>query len=290
MAAPSSTRRRYARPSRPAPEGPPGAAPAFAPSDKGADHTSRLPARPPGTVLCSPGAASTTRPHPSARAPAGRAVSAVTPATRASRAVPWRILLAAAGVVALLAAVVSIRDTLLVVFLGIFAALVFEIPLRAFMRWTKLGRGLSATIVVLGTTVAVTILGPRAARPARRLAAGLPEEPSRPRPGAPGLRRALVARGLGGGGEHAAGRVEPRGLDPARDLLDPRRRRIRVLRRAHHLHAGLPRALPAHRHGAAARGRSQHADAGRRRTLARGLGERHRDGLPVGDRRPDDRA
>jgi len=88
----------------------------------------------------------------------GRAVSAVTPATRASRAVPWRILLAAAGVVALLAAVVSIRDTLLVVFLGIFAALVFEIPLRAFMRKTKLGRGLSATIVVLGTTVAVTVL------------------------------------------------------------------------------------------------------------------------------------
>ena len=85
-------------------------------------------------------------------------MSAFTPATRASRAVPWRILLAAAGVVALLAAVVSIRDTLLVVFLGIFAALVFEIPLRAFMRKTKLGRGLSATIVVLGTTVAVTVL------------------------------------------------------------------------------------------------------------------------------------
>ena len=71
-------------------------------------------------------------------------MSAVTtPVTRASRAVPWRILLAAAGVVALLAAIVSIRDTLLIVFLGIFAALVFEIPLRAFMRWTKLGRGLS---------------------------------------------------------------------------------------------------------------------------------------------------
>src|SRR4029079_8284786 len=54
--------------------------------------------------------------------------------------------------------VVSIRDTLLVVFLGIFAALVFEIPLRAFMRKTKLGRGLSGTIVVRGTPVAVTVL------------------------------------------------------------------------------------------------------------------------------------
>ena len=72
--------------------------------------------------------------------------------------VPWRTLLAAALVVLVAASVVSIRDTLLVVFLGIFAALVFEIPLRAFMRWTKLGRGLSATIVVLGTTLAVTVL------------------------------------------------------------------------------------------------------------------------------------
>ncbi len=72
--------------------------------------------------------------------------------------VPWRTLLAAALVVLVAASVVSIRDTLLVVFLGIFAALVFEIPLRAFMRWTKLGRGLSATIVVLGTTLAVTLL------------------------------------------------------------------------------------------------------------------------------------
>ena len=72
--------------------------------------------------------------------------------------VPWRTLLAAALVVLVAASVVSIRDTLLVVFLGIFAALVFEIPLRAFMRRTKLGRGLSATIVVLGTTVAVTLL------------------------------------------------------------------------------------------------------------------------------------
>ena len=61
-------------------------------------------------------------------------MSSITPVTRTSRAVPWRVLLAAAGVVALLAAVVSIRDTLLVVFLGVFAALVFEIPLRAFMR------------------------------------------------------------------------------------------------------------------------------------------------------------
>jgi len=88
----------------------------------------------------------------------GRVVSAVTPVTRASRAIPWRLLIAATAVVALAAAVISIRDTLLVVFLGVFGALVFEVPLRAFMRWTKLGRGLSATIVVLGTAVGVTVL------------------------------------------------------------------------------------------------------------------------------------
>ena len=74
------------------------------------------------------------------------------------KVVPWRILIAAAVVVALAAAVVSIKDMLLVVFLGIFGALVFEIPLRWFIRKTGLGRGLSATILVLGTAVAVTVL------------------------------------------------------------------------------------------------------------------------------------
>jgi len=74
------------------------------------------------------------------------------------RRVPWRTLLAAALVAMTGAAVISIKSTLIMVFLGIFLALVFEVPLRAFMRWTKLGRGLSATIVVLGTAVAVTVL------------------------------------------------------------------------------------------------------------------------------------
>ena len=76
----------------------------------------------------------------------------------ADRRVPWRTLLAAALVAMTGAAVISIKETLLVVFLGVFLALVFEVPLRAFVRWTKLGRGLSATIVVLGTTAAVTAL------------------------------------------------------------------------------------------------------------------------------------
>lgn len=74
------------------------------------------------------------------------------------RRVPWRTLLAAVLVAMTGAAVISIKSTLIMVFLGVFLALVFEVPLRAFTRWTKLGRGLSATILVLGTAVAVTVL------------------------------------------------------------------------------------------------------------------------------------
>ena len=72
--------------------------------------------------------------------------------------IPVRTLVIAAVVLAIAAAVVSVRDTLVLVFLGIFLALVFEVPVRAFMRWTNLGRGLSATIVVLGSAVVVTCL------------------------------------------------------------------------------------------------------------------------------------
>jgi predicted PurR-regulated permease PerM len=69
-----------------------------------------------------------------------------------------RTLLIAVLILGLAAAVVSILDALLLVFLGIFLALVFEIPVRAFMRKTGRGRGLSATIVVLGSAVGATIL------------------------------------------------------------------------------------------------------------------------------------
>jgi predicted PurR-regulated permease PerM len=71
---------------------------------------------------------------------------------------PVRTLIVAAGVVAAAAALVSIPDALLMVFVGIFLALVFEIPVRVFARRTGLGRGKSATIVVLGTALVVTIL------------------------------------------------------------------------------------------------------------------------------------
>ena len=72
--------------------------------------------------------------------------------------IPVRTLLLAAAIAVLTAALISIRETLIIVFLGVFLALVFEVPVRAFMRQTGRGRGLSATIVVLGSAVAVTVL------------------------------------------------------------------------------------------------------------------------------------
>jgi predicted PurR-regulated permease PerM len=74
-------------------------------------------------------------------------------------AITVKTLLLAALIVGLSAAVVSIVDTLVIVFLGIFLALVFEVPVRTFQRWTGWGRGLSATVVVLGSAVGVTVLG-----------------------------------------------------------------------------------------------------------------------------------
>jgi predicted PurR-regulated permease PerM len=73
-------------------------------------------------------------------------------------AITVRTLLIGAAIVALAAAIASILDALLLVFLGIFLALVFEIPVRAFMKKTGRGRGLSATIVVLGSAVGVAVL------------------------------------------------------------------------------------------------------------------------------------
>jgi predicted PurR-regulated permease PerM len=71
---------------------------------------------------------------------------------------PLRTLVLAAAVVAVAAALVSITGAIMIVFVGIFLAFVFELPVRAFSRRTKLGRGLSATIVVLGSAIAVTVL------------------------------------------------------------------------------------------------------------------------------------
>ena len=83
------------------------------------------------------------------------------PATEARRIellVPVRTLLVVGVAVALALAFREIGDTFLIVFVGIFLALVFEYPVRFVMAKTKLGRGLAATFTVLGTALAITLL------------------------------------------------------------------------------------------------------------------------------------
>jgi predicted PurR-regulated permease PerM len=56
-------------------------------------------------------------------------------------------------------AIVSVRETLLIVALGVFLGLVFERPVRLVERKTKLSRGLAATVTVIGALVGLVILG-----------------------------------------------------------------------------------------------------------------------------------
>jgi predicted PurR-regulated permease PerM len=69
-----------------------------------------------------------------------------------------RTLIFIAVVTAAAAAVIAIRDALVLVFTGIFLALVFEIPVRWVTRHMGGRRGIAAAVVVLGSAVLVTIL------------------------------------------------------------------------------------------------------------------------------------
>jgi predicted PurR-regulated permease PerM len=71
--------------------------------------------------------------------------------------VPVRTLLVIAAAVGVMAAFVAIGDTFLIVFVGIFLALVFEYPVRFVMAKTHLSRGLAATMTLLGSALLVTI-------------------------------------------------------------------------------------------------------------------------------------
>ncbi len=72
--------------------------------------------------------------------------------------VPVRTLLVVGAAVGIFAAFEAIGDTFLIVFVGIFLALVFEYPVRFVMAKTHRSRGLAATVTVLGTAIALTAL------------------------------------------------------------------------------------------------------------------------------------
>jgi len=70
---------------------------------------------------------------------------------------PMRTIILVAATIGVFGAFRAIGDTFLIVFVGIFLALVFEYPVRFVMRRTRMSRGLASTVTVLGTAVAVTI-------------------------------------------------------------------------------------------------------------------------------------
>ncbi len=78
------------------------------------------------------------------------------PTGRTEIVVPIRTIVVLAGVFFLGWAIVSVREALLLVFTGIFLALVFERPVRAVQRRLHVSRGLAATIVILSALLVST--------------------------------------------------------------------------------------------------------------------------------------
>ena len=71
---------------------------------------------------------------------------------------PMRTVLLVAAAAAVFGAFAVIGESFLVVFVGIFLALVFEYPVRFVIAKTNMSRGLAATVTVLGVAVAVLAL------------------------------------------------------------------------------------------------------------------------------------
>ena len=71
---------------------------------------------------------------------------------------PMRTVLLVAATAGVLAAFWAIGDTFLIVFIGIFLALVFEYPVRYVMSKTHMSRGLASAITVIGTALAVLVI------------------------------------------------------------------------------------------------------------------------------------
>jgi predicted PurR-regulated permease PerM len=70
---------------------------------------------------------------------------------------PIRTVLIVIAAIALMVAFAAIGSTFLIVFVGVFLALVFEFPVRIVMAKTHLSRGLAATVTVLGAALAILI-------------------------------------------------------------------------------------------------------------------------------------
>ena len=71
---------------------------------------------------------------------------------------PIRTILIVVAAIGLMVAFAAIGDIFLIVFIGIFLGLVFEYPVRFVMAKTHWGRGLAATVTVLGAALAVVVL------------------------------------------------------------------------------------------------------------------------------------
>jgi predicted PurR-regulated permease PerM len=78
--------------------------------------------------------------------------------SRRALILPMRTVLLVSATLAVLGAFALIGDTFLIVFIGIFLALVFEYPVRWLMSKTKMSRGLAAAVTVLGTALGVTVI------------------------------------------------------------------------------------------------------------------------------------
>jgi predicted PurR-regulated permease PerM len=71
---------------------------------------------------------------------------------------PVRTILVVVAAIGLMVAFAAIGSIFLIVFIGIFLGLVFEYPVRFVMAKTHWGRGLAATVTVLGAALAVVVL------------------------------------------------------------------------------------------------------------------------------------
>ena len=137
---------------------------------------------------------------------------------RVELVLPLRTVLLVVATLAVMAAFVAIGDTFLVIFVGIFLALVFEFPVRFVMAKTGLSRGLAATVTVLGAALAVTLLALLFLVRIVGNRARLPQGPAVDRRGAAPVGRALVSRRHRSRGERATGRAERGRVGARRDL------------------------------------------------------------------------